>query len=41
MSGTKRNKEDSESDNEWVGPLPSEAAPVKKQKGFEFVNLQV
>lgn len=29
----KRELEDSNSDNEWVGPTPSEAAPVKKQKG--------
>ncbi|KAK0090875.1 hypothetical protein PV325_000041 [Microctonus aethiopoides] len=41
MSGTKRNKEDSGSDNEWVGPLPSEAAPVKKQKVLEYEQVYI
>lgn len=33
MSDNKRPKDDNESDEEWVGPLPSEATPAKKQKG--------
>lgn len=41
MSGTKREREGSDSDSEWVGPLPSEAAPVKKQKGSVVFNLEI
>lgn len=29
----KRKKDESDSEDDWVGPMPSEAAPVKKQKG--------
>lgn len=27
------NNENDDSDSEWIGPTPSEAAPIKKQKG--------
>lgn len=42
-SGAKRphddenNKSESE-DEEWIGPLPTEAAPAKKRKGTIAVN---
>lgn len=34
MSEKRSIEETHDSDNEWVGPTPSEAAPVKKQKGI-------
>lgn len=33
MSGNKRVNPESDGEEDWVGPLPSEAAPQKKQKG--------
>lgn len=30
----KRKAGDSDNEEEWIGPLPSEAAPAKKQKGL-------
>lgn len=30
--------EDEESSDGWVGPLPTDAAPVKKRKGFIHFN---
>lgn len=32
------NKSDEEDDDndEWIGPLPTDAAPVKKRKGITF-----
>ena len=34
MSNNKREHSDSDNEEDWVGPLPSEAAPQKKQKGI-------
>lgn len=31
--------ESEESENEWIGPLPTEAAPAKKKKGW-FLRLK-
>lgn len=37
MSSTKREHEESDTEDNWIGPLPSEAAPQKKQRGnFNF-----
>lgn len=33
MSGNKREYEGSDTEDGWIGPLPSEAAPQKKQRG--------
>lgn len=37
----KRKAEDNETENddEWIGPLPSDAAPPKKQRGWFFYRL--
>lgn len=34
----KRDLEVEDDDSDWVGPLPSEAAPKKKQKGSSNNN---
>ncbi|XP_054013712.1 peptidylprolyl isomerase domain and WD repeat-containing protein 1 [Hylaeus anthracinus] len=39
MSDTKREHNESDNDEEWVGPLPSEAAPQKKQKVLEYEQV--
>jgi len=31
---SKREHEGSDTEDDWIGPLPSEAAPQKKQRGF-------
>lgn len=41
-SAKKRSHQDSgeeDSDDGWVGPLPSQAAPTKKKKVLEHENL--
>lgn len=37
MSG-KREHEESDTED-WIGPLPSEAAPQKKQRGYNRSNF--
>lgn len=34
MSNSKREHSGSDNEEDWVGPLPSEAVPRKKQKGI-------
>ncbi|KAG8042376.1 hypothetical protein G9C98_005010 [Cotesia typhae] len=41
MSEKRNIEETHDSDNEWVGPTPSEAAPVKKQKVLEYEQVYI
>lgn len=37
MSSKKREHEESDAEDDWIGPLPSEAEPQKKKRGkFNF-----
>jgi len=38
MSG-KREHEESDTEDGWIGPLPTEAAPQKKQRGYNEDNF--
>lgn len=39
MSSEKR--EHSDSEEEWIGPLPSEAAPLKKKRGLFNITYKL
>ncbi|XP_066601838.1 peptidylprolyl isomerase domain and WD repeat-containing protein 1 isoform X2 [Prorops nasuta] len=41
MSEVKREREESDTEDGWVGPLPSEAVPAKKQKVLEYEQVYI